>query len=542
MTAMRQLEGPVMQDPDTFDVRGALLSLYRTAILERQVIFVTCAVVLAVSIAYAIWWPPIFQAQATIMTEGDQDTARDSFYGGWSIFRKDDTRTESQLLTSGPVLKEVIRREKLGFNDVYHTVVQHLAYLWQTSLVGRTYHRFKRWLFSPGVDEPNAADEDEARTLAGLQAGVSLAALGEANMGVLSVRGPTRRVADIANTMIDVYFKQRDQRHREEAKKSVEALTTEAGAALTALRANERAKIAFMRQNGLGLGIEKEKFEVQKLADLEEGMADTRAKIAAAEASLKVLDAEIHAQPATRTVTTSYEVNALRETTRKKRLDLETSLVFARNRYRDDSPEVKDIEADIAGLDAILAKTSEKVATSSTDALNAERETMLATANSQRVQLAGLKASLEAMKHRSAQLRKRMIEIPTLEASLAGFDRDHKFAQEKYLMLEGKRAQATASMASLDTMPSVRVVSEATAPGNKSWPKPILLYPAALVFGLALGLALAVAKSVVLGRVRREQLALGRGPARYYGLVGVPAAAPRISVVMPGRLAPPKAS
>src|SRR6478735_117258 len=139
MTRMRQISGPITYDPDTFDVRGSLLSVYRTAILEWRMIAVTCAVVLVVVAAYAIWWPPIYQVEATLMSEGDRDTARDSFYSGWSVFRKDDMRTEGELFSSAPVLKEVIEREKLTYDDIYHPFGSHLAYLWQKSLVGRAY-------------------------------------------------------------------------------------------------------------------------------------------------------------------------------------------------------------------------------------------------------------------------------------------------------------------------------------------------------------------------------------------------------------------
>src|SRR5436305_13644835 len=92
MATMRQIEGPVVQDPDTFDVRGALLSLYRTAVLEWRLIGVTVLVVLAVAIAYAIWWPPIYQAEATVVSEGDHEPARDSFHSGCVIFRMADVR------------------------------------------------------------------------------------------------------------------------------------------------------------------------------------------------------------------------------------------------------------------------------------------------------------------------------------------------------------------------------------------------------------------------------------------------------------------
>jgi uncharacterized protein involved in exopolysaccharide biosynthesis len=539
---MHQIQGPVAQDPDTFDVRGTLLSVYRTAVLEWQVILVTCAVVLAVVIAYAIWWPPVYEAQATLMSEGDRDTARDSFYAGWTVFRKDDMRTESELFTSAPVLKEVIEREKLTYDDIYHPFGSHVAYLWQTSLVGRTYRRVKAWFLPPEGDAPSLEEQQRARTLSDMKAGIYLAPVGEANLGLLTVRGPTRRVSDIANTLIDAYLKQRLERYRAESMRSIDTLTEEATAAEAALRALEGEKIGFMRKNGLGLGIEKEKFEVQKLADLEERAADTRSKIAAAEASLGELERQIQAEPTTRTVSTSFEMNMLRESTKMKRLELQTQLVFLRSRYREDSPEVKELVANMTGLDAIIAEASERIPKASTDTLNAARLEMLARENGVRTELAGLKAALAAMEQREGQLRSRMAVLPSLEASLNGYDREYKFAQEKYLSLVGKRAQAAASMAGLRAMPSIRVVAGAVRPDGKYWPKNFVLYPLALISGLILGLTVALAKTVILGRIRRENIVPGRGSAPFYGLVSVPTKIPRIAVVMPERLAPPSST
>jgi len=539
---MRQIEGPVIQDPDTFDVRGALLSLYRTALLEWRVIGLTTAVVLIVAIAYAIWWPPIYQAEATVVSEGDHDTARDSFYSGWSIFRKDDMRTESELFTSAPVLKEVIEREKLTYDDIYHPFGSHVAYLWQTSLVGRAYHRVKEWFIPPDSDALSPAEQDKARTLADMKSGVYLTSVNEANMGLLTVRGPTRRVADIANTLIQVYLKQRIDRYRLESTRSVETLTAAAAEAQAALHKIAQGKVEFMHQHGLGLGIEKEKLEVQKLADLEERAADTRAKIAASEASLDVLEREVKAEPVVRTTTTSFELNSQRESMKQKRLEQQALLVYSRNRYREDSPEVQEILATIAGLDKIISETSEKVAKSSTDTLNGAREDLRTRENGMRTELAGQKAALAAMERREAQLRARMDALPTLQAKLQDFEREYKFAEEKYIDLDKKRAQAEVSVAGLHAMPSVRVVAEAVRPENKYWPKNIILYPVALLAGIVLGIAVALVKTVILGRVRREHLSQGLRNAHYYGLVGVPARVPRLSVMMPERLAPPASS
>lgn len=543
MTTNHQLQAPVTiaHDPDTFDVRGAVRGLYRTAVLEWRVILITCAVLLAAAFVYATWWPPTYEAQATMMSEGDRDVARDSFYGGWTVFRKDDMRTESELILSAPVLKEVIRREKLTYDDIYHPFGSHVAYIWQTSLVGRTYRRVKEWIIPPEGDALTPEEQDQARTLSDMKAGVSIAAVGEANLGVLTVKGPSRRVSSVANTLMQVYLEQRIERYKGESMRSIDTLTEEASAAEKALRAIERDKIEFMRKHGLGFGIEKEKMEVKNLAELEERAADTRARIASMDASLAEIERQLREEPATRTVTTSFEINTQRESLKQKRLEQQANLVNLRNRYREDSPEVQDVLATIAGLDKLIGETTERIAKSSTDAANSARDDLHKRANELRTDVAGLKAALASMDRRGTELHTRVVGLPTLEAALQEYDREYKFATEKYLNMIGKRAQASVSLAGLRAMPSVRIVAEAVRPDNKAWPKGIILYPLALIAGLVLGLIIAVAKSVVMGRVRREHLLQGRS-APFYGLVGVPTSAPRISVVMPERLASPSNS
>jgi uncharacterized protein involved in exopolysaccharide biosynthesis len=523
------------RDPDMFDARASLLRLYRAARREWKVVLLTCAVVLAVATAYALYWPPIYRAEVTLMSEGERDVARDAFYTAWSVFRKDDLRTETELFTSAPVLKEVIRRENLTYDDIYHPFISHVSYLWQLSLPGRAWRSFKEWLSPPDADAPSAEEQDRARTLSDMKAGIVTAQVGEANIGTVTVNGPTRRVSDVANTLIAVYFEQRLERYKSEAMKSISSLSEEVDASAAVLRKIEDDRKAFMEKNGLAVGIEKEKLEVTKLSDLEDKVAETKAKLAAMEASLAEIQRQIKNEPATRTITTSFELNGLREATKMKRLEQQTALIGARSRYREDSPEVQEILSNIASLDAMIAETSEKVAKSSTDALNSSRDELRTRENGLRTEVAGLRAALSAMEKRSTQLQARMAAVPALETQLQVFDREHKFAQEKYLTLFGKREQAAVSMAGLRAMPSIRIVSDAVRPDKKFWPKNLILFPAALFAGLVLGLAIALVKTILVGRIRREHLAEGRDSAQFFGVVRIPTKAPPFEVVAPER-------
>src|SRR5579863_193620 len=114
------------RDPDTFDVRASLRSISEAAKHHKALVFLTCFITLALLTGYIYLWPPLFAAEATMMAERDGDIARDAFYLNWAVFRKDDVRTEIELMTAGPVLKEVIEKQKLTYDDVYHPFMSHL--------------------------------------------------------------------------------------------------------------------------------------------------------------------------------------------------------------------------------------------------------------------------------------------------------------------------------------------------------------------------------------------------------------------------------
>jgi hypothetical protein len=69
-------------------------------------------------------------------------------------------------------------------------------------------------------------------------------------------------------------------------------------------------------------------------------------------------------------------------------------------------------------------------------------------------------------------------------------------------------------------IPSIRIVEYATAPSQKSWPKPRVLYPAAVIVGLLLGVAAAQIRRFAAGRVRRGFWGRRGGDALVYGVVG----------------------
>ena len=528
--------GTAWHDPDTFDVRGSLRALTDATRDNKRLVGLICAICVGLMALYIYVWPPIYRAEALLKAERDVDPSRDSFYSNWAIFRKDDAKSEIELMTSGPILKAVIEKEHLRYDDVYHPMMAELTYLWQKSWVGKHYHDLKRQLF-PDPDESAASPEEIelGKTIAGLGAGISIDPVGESNVGRLRMKGPNRRVAGVANTLLDTYMAKRSERYRNEAKNSYDLLSAETQAASKELDVISARRMAFAVANRITLEFSKEAVQIGKLAEWELEVASARAKIAGMEASLREVEKELAAEPQSRTLSTVFEMNTLRESVKAKRMDLMTSLAQTLGRYREDSPEVQDIRAEIARLDVIIGQASDKVEKSTTEALNENRTALLAKRDNLRADLEGSRAGLAQLEQTVSKLSARMDTMPVLQTQMRALDRELMLAQEKYQQLAVKRTQAAVSEAtSRAAMPSLYVV-EYAVPGDKTWPKTQILYPAAALVGLLLGMIVAAIKEYLSGRIGKRDL--GNRNYRVYGTVRIPLRQ-RVAVVPRGAAGP----
>lgn len=534
--------GYARESSDNFDVMGSLRRVAVAVRLHRFLVFATTAVTLALTVLYVYVWPPIYQVSATVMAERDSDAARDSFYSNWNFFRKDDARTEIELMKSGAVLKKVIETEKLTYNDVYHPIMSQLSYMWERSWPGRGYKALKGMIF--GVDEDEAslteAEKDFGRTVTDMAAGISVEIMGEANVAKVNVKGPSRKVSSIANTLLDVYLARRTETHAAEAKRAFDVLSVEVARAGEELRQISEKRVAFLQANGLTFDLQQEVQEVKSLTDLDTNIAAQQVKNAALAASLAEVERGLATEPTMRKLSSVTELNAIREASKQKRLDLEIALIATRLKYREDSPEVKELVENIARLDTLIAGTDERVDHGVTEGLNVVQQQLITTRNTLLTELEGGRASLASMREVAAKLRTRLAKVPALQDHLRTLDRQYGTSSEKYQALLTKRAQVDVALASTRaTMPSLRVVDYARAPTTKWWPRLKILYPAALVVGLTLGVLAALLANVLSGRVIREHVNRGRGGVAHYGTIRVGAFAPALlALQLPGNSPP----
>jgi uncharacterized protein involved in exopolysaccharide biosynthesis len=516
------------RDADTFDVVSSVRAISEAVRYHWRVILVTCGITVAIAALYHIVWPPVYQAEALVVTESDADPVRDSFYHTWNTFRKDSARTEVELMMSGSVLKEVILREKLTYDDVYHPFMSHLGYLWEKSWPGRGYMKVKSWI--TGEDDGanlDPATKDLGRSITDMHAGLQVLPIGESTAGRVILKGPNKRVADVLNTLLKVYAVQRGEHHKEEATMAFNAISAEVEKAKAEVDVASAARVAFLNKHGLVFDLQKETQEVKTLAELETNALLMRTKIASTEATLSTIDRELAQQQPTATLQSVTEVNSLRESARQRRQELQAALIGAQVRYRPDSPEVLDLQQSIRKFDDLIASSPETVERSSAQGPNSLHQQLSLNRNTLTADLAGARASLASLESNAAVLRKSLSRIPAIQDELRVHDRTLGIAAEKYTALLSKRSQVQVSMATATTTePSLRVVDYAVTPYSKYWPRLKILYPAALGVGLLLGLLAAQIMRLAGGRVRPGTWGRRAIDAPVFGTVIVPATPP----------------
>ncbi len=516
---------------DTFDVRGSVRAIADATRRYKRVVLLTCILTLALVTLYVRIWPPIYKAEATIMAEKDSDAARDSFYVNWDIFRKDDARTEIELMTAGPVLKEVIDKQKLTYDDIYHPFMSQIGYFWEESWPGRTYYNLKKKFF-PDKDAPSEAELKMGRTISDMKAGISVNPVGESYIAKVDVKGPSRRVAAIANTLIDVYLQRRTERHTAEARRAYDSLTQQVDGAAKELKEVSDRRLQYAMAHGVSFDFLHESLEVKQLTDVETSMANSSSKIALLAASLQDVEQQLKDEPKTTKMATVTELNAVRESAKLKKLEVDSQLIEARNHFREDSPEVQDLLRDQQRLDSLIAGESVQVEKGSTEGLSLVHQELVSKRDTLQAQLDGERAGLADMEGKAAALRGNLSGVPAEQSVMRDLERDYSMSQAKYQSLVAKQAEAGVSLATASAAtPSMHVVEYAARPASKWWPKIKLLYPAALLVGLLLGVVAAQICSILSGRVHREHMERGPRAMPLYANLAIDPAARHLVVL-----------
>ena len=517
---------PHRPEADRFDFLTALVRLLEVARAYWWAIAVTPILFLIGIFAYVKLFPPVYRAEVLIMAEAKDDSSRENFYMFWNTFRKNDLLSEIELMRSNGVLSRVIRELNLGYDEVYHPVTSHLAYLWTESLVGRAYRSVKRTIFPPAPSPytPTDAEIEFARTLNDFRTGISLVPVPDSSVGRIVLAGPSPRVAEIANHLSEVYIDERRRRFTEEAENAYRTLSTEVEKVRLQIAELEHAYNEFKVDHGLLLDLEQDKVTLAKWLELAAVIRESEANMVGLAGKRAELARFLAAEPqqiiAQQVLQKNPALVELEDNLHKLRQSLELQSL----RFQEDAPELRDLRRQIAALETLRAGTSEKTNISDTRVPNSAFETTRLSIHSIDAELADIRAQLEVHRRVYEEIGAKLQTLPRDMSRNRDFVREFSVADKKYSLLKERLMMAEVSAATARTAPpSLRVMDRASAPAKPMWPKTKLLLAAGLGLGAFCGLGLALLLDFFNGRVTLSRLRLSPGLPSVFALHGDPA-------------------
>lgn len=512
---------PHRPEADSFDFKKSLELIIQAIVCHKLLIAVTMVLSVSLVIMYVVIFPANFEANVVLIGDPENDFQRDEFYNYWAIFRKHPLPDEGELMTSGVVIGQVVDKLGLRYEDVYHTTLNHIGYLWTQSWIGKGYRAVKYWLFPRRTTYALSPEETErAKTIVSFKDGVFLRVVPETNVGALVVRGPSPRVADIANTMIDLYMEYRRSRMLEEADTAYNALKAEADKAQQELSEFEISLEDHYQQNDMLLAFEKDKVQVGTWLELQASIVESEAQLAYFEETLREIDRQLATEEKEITSSRVYINNSARTTLRNQIVQLQIALEQTRLRFNEDAPEVVEIKRQISELTRLWDAEDELEQSQSTQLISETFQGLQSRRSVLLSDIEGLKANLKVRREADRNLGVRLSTLPGKIKRTNELEREHAALEKRYVGLSEKLMMADVSRATVKSAPSpIRVVDYAEYPEKPYWPKTKYLLLGAVIFGAGLGIFNALIIDFIFGRVSRYRLSIARTKHDIYAIV-----------------------
>jgi len=493
---------------DAFEVRKTLYSLLEIVWRRLLWVILTTAVVVGIMIAYIVVFPPVYKAGATILVEGQDNSLREEFYDRVSVFRGGvEAETEAELLKVGPVVERVVERLDLAYEEVYHPFLRYVVYLWGESWVGQNYRKVKKMIFPP-PESPYTLTEEEiefAKTVQDFQSGIAVESEGGANVAQIVVLGPSPRVAEMADVLVEEFLNYRTQLREDEALGAYRALRAEAERAKEEMDEAALALSEFAEANDVQFDFDKERRMVLELASFETELMATRSFLAAKKGRLKEIEKQLAEVAETEVSTRSRAKNDVRTTLETALLEQELALVETRDRYTESSPEVQEIVGNIQDITQKLDHFDEMVLAREDVTANPVWDKLRSDLSSVKVEIAELEAQEAAQVQLLAEREAELKRVPTLQRQAADLTRNLTLKDGEYQVITDKERQAFISaQTQIEQTATIRLLDNAQPPDKPVRPNSKIYIPAAMLVGIVLGIAVAFAVEYADDRIRGE--------------------------------------
>lgn len=511
---------PHHPDADAFDFQKSIEMVKQAFFCHKLLIAASISLTLILVLIYIQAFPANYQAKVILIADSTEDTHRGDFYKQWNVFRSNSLKDEAEMMTSSIVISKVVDNLHLGYVDVYHTFMNHLGHLWVESWIGKNYRAVKYWLFPKRTEYSLTPEEIErGKTITSFKDGVMLQTVPDTNIGILIASGPSPRIADIVNTMIDIYLEERKLRMMTEAETAYNALKAEVDKASSKLFDIESKLEKHYEANNMLFDFEKDKLQLAGWLDLQATIVQSEATYADINAALAEIDRQLVQEKKYIVGSRESITNPARGILRGQIVQLQIELEQVKLRYHDNMPEVIEIEEQIKALSTLWEQEDGTKEARATQLISGTYQSLLNRRSMLKSEEEGLRAKLQVQKASERATSKKLKSLPFKSNITDDLERERMLLESGYVGLSNKLTIATVSKATITSAPpSIRVVDYAEYPEKPYWPKVKYLLLGAIIFGAIMGLLAAIMLDFIYGRVSRYHLS---GTASYQSIYAI---------------------
>jgi tyrosine-protein kinase Etk/Wzc len=204
-----------------------------------------------------------------------------------------------------------------------------------------------------------------------------------------------------------------------------------------------------------------------------------------------------------------------------REVELKAALLQARERYVADSPEVTQLERFLADTRNQLSQEGPFITIGEDRIVNPVYTDLRQRLGAVLAQLASAKASLAEKQGPLALLEERLHQIPGLVKQITEMNRARESLELRHKLLRERLMMADVSRTTVGTIAqSVHVIDLAHPSMKPTWPRNIVLVPAALAMGLLVGCVVAVLRELLSSKVNRDRIA-SRRDMPIYAVIGL---------------------
>jgi uncharacterized protein involved in exopolysaccharide biosynthesis len=301
--------------------------------------------------------------------------------------------------------------------------------------------------------------------------------------GPLSVR--------VAETLLDFYFDDHIRVLRSDEAKSFFEEQVESHRALLSSKEQERDEIR--QEWNLSNVAEQRRLALERLSRIESMIADDEVENAMLREQTAVMQERVAEMPERLSSSQVINANPSVVSIKDRIAQLQIERAKLANQYREDSQVIRNIDEEIAAIEALRKKESDSLLGAETIELNPLKQKFVSNIEETRARIAGL----EAVSKKKAAIRQRIEEellaLNLGEDELNVVERERLLAEQNFINY-AKRSEEARIAEQLDArrVANVAILTPPSTPIEPAYPPKLLVMAVALAVGLLMGIGMAL--------------------------------------------------